>query len=380
MALPLPSGGGAGSVRLRVLGFPVSIHASFYLVTALFAFFGGLRTAEVVVWLLVVGVSILVHELGHALVARRAGAEPTIELYAMGGVTRWAPAEEPTRRTTLAVSLAGPGLGIALGLVVLALGLALRPLDEESLLGFAVGSAVYVNVGWGVLNLLPILPLDGGHVLMSILPGDAQRRATTAAVVSVVTGAAAAAFAFSVGVQFAGLLAAYFAVTNVTGLAAGRSRAHDLALLETLQAAEADLTEGRAEDALRSARAVVEGARNEELRTAGRTVCVVALVLADRPREAMALALEEWPDGRPAQVDPSLEGVLLLATGQDELGLQRLRSAFATSPTLWAVRPLAVVLARRGYDVRATLTELCGGELPELAGRLADDAVAHDAR
>lgn len=376
MALPLPTVGGSGSLQLRVLGFPVSIHASFYLLTTLLAFAGGLKTAEVVVWLVVVGVSILVHELGHAVVARRAGAEPTIELYAMGGLTRWVPAGEPTRRTTLAVSLAGPFLGVALGLVFVAIGLAVRPLEDGSLLAFALGAAVYINVGWGVLNLLPILPLDGGHVLMSLLPGDAARRATLAAVVSVVTGALAAVVALRLGLQFGGLLAVYFAVTNATGLVAGRSKARDLMLLEELQAAEADLANGEADDALRVAQDVRGRARDPQLRQAARTIAVVALVLADRPREAMSLALEESPDGQPTRVDPSLEGLLLVATGQDALGLDRLRTAFATQPAVWTVRPLAVVLARRGHDVDATLTELCGGEVPELVSRLAHDSLA----
>ena len=73
----------SGQMRFTLAGFPVQIHWSFFLVAALLGFSRDLYV--LLVWMGVVFVSVLLHEMGHALVGRRFGMHPEIFLYAMGG-------------------------------------------------------------------------------------------------------------------------------------------------------------------------------------------------------------------------------------------------------------------------------------------------------
>src|SRR5262249_52766149 len=125
------------------------------------------RGAAVVTWVAIVLISVMVHELGHALMVKRYGIEPQITLYALGGLTRFQPSPTLRRRDHVLISLAGPFAGFLLGgLVIAAVRLWPRYFEDLSLLGaFALWRLLVVNFAWGVVNLLPVLPFDGGHVL-----------------------------------------------------------------------------------------------------------------------------------------------------------------------------------------------------------------------
>jgi Zn-dependent protease len=97
-----------------------------------------------------------------------------------------------------------------------------RP-PETELAGKILGQIVFVNLWWGLVNLLPILPLDGGQVLRAVLHwkmwGEGER---TARVVSVVTAGALALFAFvGLGDEYGGIFFGFFAVHNVMALRSG---------------------------------------------------------------------------------------------------------------------------------------------------------------
>lgn len=209
----MPSGSGA-ALRFRVLGFPVRVGWSFLLVLAFLGWTGSFRLDRLLLWVAVGAVSILLHELGHAVVARTTGAEPVIDLYGFGGVTRFAPAREPSRLRSIAISLAGPLLGVAIGLVLL-FGVPADSLEPGTLARYARDAAVFVNLGWGVLNLLPVLPLDGGQTLYHLLPGSAATRQRTAAVVSVAVAGAAALYSVHRGYLYGAFLAGFFALSNL---------------------------------------------------------------------------------------------------------------------------------------------------------------------
>src|SRR5689334_12648737 len=105
--------------KFRAFGIPVAVEGWFWLATVFLG--GGLQAhspeawAGVAVWTAVVLVSILVHELGHALVGRRFGASPSIRLHAFGGVT-FLPGPHLTRAQNTFVSAAGPLAGLLLGI------------------------------------------------------------------------------------------------------------------------------------------------------------------------------------------------------------------------------------------------------------------------
>jgi stage IV sporulation protein FB len=171
-------------VEFRLGSIPVKVHGFFFL-TALFL--GGDRRDPIalLIWVAVVFVSVLVHELGHALVGKAFGLSPRIDLHGMGGLTSWAPGPRLGNGKHIAVSLAGPFAGFSFGVVAFALLLLFNP--SNPIAQNALGSLLWVNIGWGIFNLLPMLPLDGGNVMRSVIAsvtkGNGERGARIASVV-----------------------------------------------------------------------------------------------------------------------------------------------------------------------------------------------------
>jgi Zn-dependent protease len=160
----------------RLFGIPVTIRPSFLVIAALLGFGFRSQLAYLVAWVLVVFVSILIHELGHALTARGYGAEVEIELNGIGGLTSWAvPGEELSPGRRALVAAAGSGVGVIFGGLVWVFDLLTGPYDGVA--EFAVSNLVRVNVFWGLINWLPIRPLDGGHLFSSLLQKVAPARA-----------------------------------------------------------------------------------------------------------------------------------------------------------------------------------------------------------
>jgi Zn-dependent protease len=181
----------------RVAGIPVGASWSALLIALLIAWSlgGQLLPAQVpglvpaAYWLagaagagLFLG-SLLAHELGHALVARRAGLRVRgITLWLLGGVAQLE--DEPASpRDELRVAIVGPAVSLALAV---AFGLAAAALSVVGGPGLAVAVAAWLalgNAALAVFNLLPAAPLDGGRVLRGLLwrrHGNRVRAAVTA--------------------------------------------------------------------------------------------------------------------------------------------------------------------------------------------------------
>ncbi len=204
-------------MRFSIAGFPVDVHWSFLLVAALL----GLQSNDVriiLIWVGVVFVSVLFHELGHAVVARRYGLHPEISLYGMGGLTKYQSGRRLSRARSIAVSLAGPGAGLLLGGI--AWGVTQIPMPELNPLGrLALFYLLVVNIFWSILNLLPILPLDGGSVMRSlvhIVKGRADDRLPRQ--ISLVVAVAGGVAGFATGNTFAAIFAAYLGIMNYQAL------------------------------------------------------------------------------------------------------------------------------------------------------------------
>ena len=348
MPLPAPQQGG-NALRLRLFGFPVSIHVSFLIVVAILGYGVDTTFGELLGWLGVATVSILLHELGHAVAARRlAGASPTISLYGMGGLTTWRPARPPSRATSVTVAVAGPLTGVAFGLLVLVLR---QSLNDDQLNAYVFDAALWVNLGWGLLNLLPILPLDGGHVLAAVLPGDDLTRMRRAAGVSVAVGVGAGLAALAYGLVFGAVLAGYFAWTSWS-MWRGLSRRGERVDAAGLRRAFGALVSGDFAAAQSLAAAV---AGPPELQHLARQSSAAAVLLAGQPQQAMGQLLEI---GAGAPIDPILSGVALLATGQVQLGTDQIRLAHRSVESPFFV-VLVWWLAQRGSDLTARLPEFC---------------------
>lgn len=129
--------------------------------------------------------SILLHELGHALVARRHGVEvEEIDLWLLGGVAKMRnEAHDPD--SELRYALAGPGVTALIALVFGGIALAL-PSSTSEVVRALVDYQLLVNVLILGFNLLPAFPLDGGRVLRALLwrhNHDLERSTATAATV-----------------------------------------------------------------------------------------------------------------------------------------------------------------------------------------------------
>lgn len=127
--------------------------------------------------------SVLAHELAHALVARRSGVEvERLTLWVLGGIAslRGTP---PTPRADFRIAAVGPAISVGLGAGFAAVAVALTAVDASDL---AVGVVVWLalaNIVLAVFNLVPGAPLDGGRVLRAFLWhrwGDRVRAATAA--------------------------------------------------------------------------------------------------------------------------------------------------------------------------------------------------------
>lgn len=152
-----------GSIRLGTYaGIPVRAHWSMAIIAV---WFGVLLSADLgivggVVATIAFFASILAHEFGHAMVARRYGVNTqSIDLWALGGVARL-DRESPSPRADGLIAVAGPAVSLLIGVTSLGAWYVLR-----SDVLFWVG---FINCFLAVLNMLPGAPLDGGRVLRAV--------------------------------------------------------------------------------------------------------------------------------------------------------------------------------------------------------------------
>lgn len=199
-------------IRFQIFGFPVAVHWAFWLITALL---GGAAEAsspeglkDVLIWVAVAFVSILWHELGHAFVMRHFGdRRVAILLYGGGGLAMGN--NFRTRTEQILISLAGPAAGLALGLTVMALATAFPP--THYYIAVIVRDILRINIAWSIVNLLPIIPLDGGRLSEAVLANKGR----LSLYISLICAIAVAVFGFTVtGSIFMGLMFAAMAVDN----------------------------------------------------------------------------------------------------------------------------------------------------------------------
>ncbi|MCY2960241.1 MAG: site-2 protease family protein [Planctomycetota bacterium] len=155
-----------GSFRIgSVAGIPIRVHVLFLLLVAALAFAPGTGAFQLVA-LGVLVVCVVLHELGHALVARRFGIHVLdITLWPLGGMARLSHIPESSR-VEAAIAIAGPAVNVALALVAAPL-LLLQVFGpaRDSILAALALSFVVVNVLMAAFNLLPAFPTDGGRLV-----------------------------------------------------------------------------------------------------------------------------------------------------------------------------------------------------------------------
>lgn len=201
-----------GSFRVaRLFGIDIEVHPSWLLIIAFLSYSlsEGLFPARYEGWstatywavgtasAFLLFVTVLLHELAHALVAKRRGLPvPRITLFIFGGVSHLA-RQPASAGEEFQIAAAGPATSFVIAAITGLAGLLLGPLDEklEGILFYLAA----VNALLGVFNMLPGFPLDGGRVLRSIAwkrSGSFRRATRTAAGVGELFGYALMAVGF----------------------------------------------------------------------------------------------------------------------------------------------------------------------------------------
>lgn len=209
--------------HFRLAGVPVRVHPFFWLAALLMGIGPETTPRQTIIWMLALLISILIHELGHAVAIRYYGWKPRIVLWILGGLAIYDPADDlgydpdfvlgeqawrvRGHTNQIIISLAGPVAGFLFAGLIVGVLLLTRvqvtplfgwpALIDWSLDGVASKSLyyfvrylLYINVFWGVVNLLPIFPLDGGQISRELfIARQGQRGMIATALVGIVVGA-----------------------------------------------------------------------------------------------------------------------------------------------------------------------------------------------
>jgi Zn-dependent protease len=148
----------------RLFGFPVHVRSGFFLLMIVVVIVNG---APLGVWLAGFIASLtLLHELGHAVAARATGARAEISLDFLAGYASFVPTRPLKKWERAGISFAGPGIQIAVSVVALwAMGV--HPLHPGLGASDAARALWWAGPVIGLFNLLPILPFDGGNIVLA---------------------------------------------------------------------------------------------------------------------------------------------------------------------------------------------------------------------
>ena len=202
-----------GSIR----GTTIDVDPSFFFLVGFFVLtnYDPQQPRNALLWIPVVFISILVHELAHAAANGTFGFGPSrVLLGGMGGVTINERRARPWQ--DMLIAFAGPAASFLLWWGCLQLAMKVPAVQHDPMLVALMPLMIWANLAWGIFNLLPISPLDGGHVLRNflriILP---EKPAFLISVWSgMILGGLLALWWFSHMMFFAGVLMAWFVRMN----------------------------------------------------------------------------------------------------------------------------------------------------------------------
>lgn len=367
--------------HFRLFGVPVRIDPSFGFLALIIGYFWFLSSgapnavASFIAWIPIVTGAILVHELGHALTGRLFGLSPFVMLHGMGGVTQFDGRAHRalSHGRRVLITLAGPLAGIAAGGIVLAAWLVVRPLPD-SLADTAFRAAFVVTLGWGVLNLIPMLPLDGGHIVATVLDKVFGIRGVLfARIASIALAVALAALALYAQRWFTLFILGWLAYNNWRSYQLERAWQTEAPLEPLLKRALAALEAGQTAEVRRLGEAIRDAASRPATKAHAAHLLAWAHLL-DGDAEAAGRALDTAPRGH--RPDALLEGRVRLGCGKPSEAIGPLIEALIDRGDDPSADALASALAGAGRaDELIALLE--SKERSERAGRGALQRVAH---
>ena len=176
----------------------------------------------IALFVLIAFVSILCHELGHALTGRKfSGYRPEISLVAFGGLASF-PGASFTKWKHVIMVAAGPFTNFLLAALFFVATLFLLPHldpDGSTLLTKFFSLGLVINIIWGIFNLIPVFPLDGGQIMHSFI-----RNQHLAHTISLVIAILMIAWGISMGAIFMVMLFAFMGYQNYEIMQAIRPR------------------------------------------------------------------------------------------------------------------------------------------------------------
>jgi len=228
-------------LHFAIFNIPVRVHPFFWIAIAILGA-GSRDLFGIASWVLAAFVGVLLHELGHALTMQSFGFYPSITLYGLGGYTEFGVMRNPyagrlSPGAKILITAAGPAAGFAAAAALTTLLTVLR-FQPIVYVGPPIGVMVFLRevvispwvtdflndlffvlIAWGVLNLIPVLPLDGGQIARELLGlRNPAVGAYRAAALSFVVGGAMAALCIFSGNWFLAVLFGYLAYMNYAGL------------------------------------------------------------------------------------------------------------------------------------------------------------------
>ncbi|NGX53530.1 MAG: Stage IV sporulation protein FB [Chlamydiae bacterium] len=190
---------------IRIPGkIPIIIHPLFWLLAIFIGWMSTFTLTGTLLAVLVIVISVLFHEFGHALTGMAFQQTVRIELAAFGGFT-YRQGRKLKLWEEFIVVLNGPMAGLSLG-VLAWLCWHFLAIENAALL-FVMKFTALVNFFWTVINLVPVLPLDGGHLLSIILEGIfGFKGVKMAIVIGLVIAISISIFFFAIGAFLVGAL------------------------------------------------------------------------------------------------------------------------------------------------------------------------------
>lgn len=231
---------------------PIRIFPFFWILVILIGWLNTETVLGTALWVGIITFSVLIHEYGHALTALAFGQQAEIDLVGLGGLTRRSGGHLRGWQEFLVV-LNGPCAGFLLFILAYQLRFFING-EEFPIWVYVLEVLVYVNLYWNILNLIPVLPLDGGHLMRVGLEGIFGFRGLKAALlISVVLAGLLSLLFFVAQYLFAAILflmmafESYRAWHDIRPLTQQDTSTN---LRELLQEAEEDLKAGRKHEAL----------------------------------------------------------------------------------------------------------------------------------
>lgn len=325
---------------------PIRIHPLFWLLALLIGFLNSREPVQIFIWVIVILLSVLIHELGHALTGKLFSQKVSIELFAFGGMT-YREGKRLSLGKEFLVVLAGPLFGFILFVISFLLLGVIQ--NKESLFFFALHITTFVNLIWTILNLLPVLPLDGGHLFSIIMEKLFGFKGVKAAnLISFLLGSILAILFFVFGQLFLGILFFMLAFTSFRSYKQVRSMSRqdqDSALKELFEAAEKKLLAGEKQEAIEGFKKIREKCSKGVIYTSATETLALLLIEEGKKEEGYAL-LNALPKVS-LELIPKLHELAFLAKDYGKT-IELAKEAFQLFPVAQTAIYNAIAYAQKG--------------------------------